>query len=108
MAHATPQVEGDTLFDPAHAAQAIKVGTPPWYAWLGGAALVPLVVRPGPFTARKERRGLVEGFWRAYRRRAGLWRSAYIGKPADLTLARLQQVAATLAPPTSAAGPPVQ
>jgi LuxR family maltose regulon positive regulatory protein len=95
MAHATPREEGDTLFDPAHAAQAITVGTPPWYAWLEGVTTFAFVGPSGRFTARKERRGPADGYWRAYRKRAGVVHSAYLGKTADLTLARLQEVAAS-------------
>ena len=106
MAHATPRVEGDTLFDPAHAAQAITVGTPPWYAWLEDATTFAFVDPSGRFTARKEPRGPADGYWRAYRKHAGVVRSAYLGRTADLTLERLQAVAAMLANPPPASDTP--
>jgi LuxR family maltose regulon positive regulatory protein len=59
----------------------------------------------GSFTARKERRGRTGWYWKAYRKRAGMVRSAYLGKSADLTLDRLNKIARDLAqdvaePPT--------
>ena len=95
MARATPRVAGATLFDPADATQPITVGTPPWYAWLDGATTFAFVTASGRFTARKERRGPADGYWSAYRKHAGVVRSAYLGKTADLTLERLHAVAAT-------------
>jgi predicted ATPase/class 3 adenylate cyclase/DNA-binding CsgD family transcriptional regulator len=43
------------------------------------------------------------GYWKAYRKRAGVVHSAYLGKTIDLTLERLQGAAASLANPTLAA-----
>src|SRR5215218_9032564 len=96
MARTTPQVAGATLVARADDARAIAVGTPAWYAWLDGASTFAFVGVGGSFTARKERRR-AEGYWKAYRKRAGVLRSAYLGKSADLTLERLQAAAATLA-----------
>src|SRR5215217_233518 len=100
MARDTPRVEDATLIDRADAAQTILVGTPAWYAWLGGAASFAFVGASGSFTARKERRRGGAGYWKAYRKRAGVVRSAYLGRTADLTLERLQGAAAILAEPT--------
>src|SRR6266545_1609119 len=104
MARDTPRVDGATLIDRTDAAQAILVGTPAWYAWLDGATTFAFVGASGRFTARKERRRGANGYWKAYRKRAGVVRSAYLGKTSDLTLERLQGAAATLAEPSIPAG----
>jgi LuxR family maltose regulon positive regulatory protein len=96
MARTTPRVAGATLIARADDARTITVGTPAWYTWLEGATTFAFVGAGGSFTARKERRR-ADGYWKAYRKRAGVVRSAYLGKSADLTLERLQTAAATLA-----------
>jgi class 3 adenylate cyclase len=97
MARTTPRVAGATLVARADGARAIAVGTPAWYAWLEEATTFAFVGAAGSFTARKERRRRADGYWKAYRKRAGVVRSAYLGKSADLSLDRLQTAAATLA-----------
>src|SRR5215213_1710431 len=104
MARATPRVDGATLIDRTDADQAVLVGTPAWYAWLDQATTFAFADASGRFTARKERREGVNGYWKAYRKRAGLVRGTYLGKTPDLTLERLQAAAATLAEPTIAGG----
>ncbi|MFL5802274.1 MAG: hypothetical protein ACJ8CR_11110, partial [Roseiflexaceae bacterium] len=101
MARATPRVEGATLVDRANTARVIAVGTQDWYAWLDGATTFAFSDASGGFTARKERRGRGNGYWKAYRKRGGVTRSAYLGKTADLTLERLQAAAATFTEPIS-------
>src|SRR3954451_7347225 len=96
MARATPRVDGATLIDGTDAAQGILVGTPAWYAWLDKATSFAFVDASGRFTARKERRQGTDGYWKAYRKRAGVVRSAYLGKTADLALERLQAAAVAL------------
>src|SRR3954464_13622519 len=97
MARSTPRVAGATLVARAEDARAIAVGTPAWYAWLEGASTFAFVGAAGSFTAHKERWQHADGYWKAYRKRAGVMRSAYLGKSADLSLERLQTAAATLA-----------
>jgi len=72
MARATPHVAGITLFDPANAAQAIKVDTPAWYTWLAGATTFAFIMPSGRFTALKAQRGPADGYWRAYCKHAGV------------------------------------
>src|SRR5688500_16017153 len=108
MARATPRVEGATLVDPTQAVPAITVGTPPWYAWLDRATTFAFVGSAGRFTARTERRSRSAGYGKAYRTRAGKLSSAYLGKTADLTLERLQAVAATLASAEAASVTPTR
>src|SRR5215216_3256179 len=96
MARTTPRVEEATLVAAPSVADAIVVGTPAWYAWLEQATSFAFAAAQGSFTARKERRGQTGWYWKAYRKRAGLVRSAYLGKSADLTLDRLNVIAADL------------
>src|SRR5215469_3043029 len=52
----------------------------------------------GTFTARKEQAGNKRGglYWRAYRRRNSKLHRAYLGKSEELTLERLNAIAAAL------------
>jgi transposase len=97
MARAIPRVDGARLVSPADAPSAITVGTPAWYAWLERATSFAFVGVSGHFTARKERRRQGDGYWKAYRKRAGVLRSAYLGRSSELTLDRLNTAAASLA-----------
>jgi LuxR family transcriptional regulator, maltose regulon positive regulatory protein len=97
MARTTPRVAGATLITRADDARGIAVGTPAWYTWLEGATTFAFVGVGGSFTARKERRRRADGYWKAFRKRAGVVRSTYLGKSADLSLERLLAAAATLA-----------
>src|SRR6266498_4294468 len=97
MARTTPLVEGSTLVSGAGDADTIAIGTPAWYAWLEQATTFAVATLGGTFTARKERIARAGGYWKAYRKRAGKVHSAYLGQSADLTLERLQAVAASLA-----------
>lgn len=101
MARTAPLVENATLH--AGGGQAIALGTPAWQRWLEEASSFAFHGRAGRFTARKERRGRADGYWRAYRRQRGTLRSAYLGMSANLTLERLEEVAQALA---EAAPPP--
>src|SRR5215212_7557953 len=104
MARETPRVDGATLIDGTDAAQAILVGTLAWYAWLDRATTFAFVDASGRFTARKERRHGTAGYWKAYRKRAGVVRSAYLGKTPELALERLQAAAAALVEPSAPSG----
>jgi LuxR family maltose regulon positive regulatory protein len=106
MARATPRVEGATLVARADDARAIPVGTPAWYAWLDQATTFAFVGPQGRFTAHKESRGPACGAWRACRKQAGRVQSTDLGRSADLTLERLQNVAASLAAPATPGGEP--
>jgi LuxR family maltose regulon positive regulatory protein len=101
-------VEETKLLASASGANAILVGTPAWFAWLEQATTFAFVGARGRFTARKERRGRTGWYWKAYRKRFGQLRSAYLGKSAELSLERLHQVAATLARPLSTVDAPAR
>lgn len=78
--------------------QTLVVGTPAWYGWLHTATVFTFCSDGGEFTARKEQAGNKRGgwYWRAYYRLADKLRRVYLGKSEELTLARLNAVAATL------------
>ena len=97
MAQTTPRVKGTTLVGGADGASAILVGTPAWFAWLQGATTFAFVSDSGTFTARQERGGRAGWYWKAYRRQGGKLRTAYLGKSQNLTIDRLNAVAAALA-----------
>jgi len=90
-------VDGDTLTVPDGSSDPIRVGEPAWYAWLEQATTFAFASSAGSFTARKERRGRVGWYWKAYRTRAGQLRRAYLGKSEALTLDRRNSIAAELA-----------
>ncbi len=78
--------------------QTLVVGTPAWYAWLHTATVFTFCSDGGKFMARREQAGNKRGgwYWRAYYRLADKLRRVYLGKSEELTLARLNAVAATL------------
>ena len=69
---------------------------PAWFAWLDEASSFAFHGQRGSFTARKEskQRGVV--YWYAYRKTKGKLAKKYLGKTADLSLARLEDVAGAL------------
>ncbi len=77
----------------------LSVGTPAWYVWLSTATTFSFRSAFGTFTARKEqasnKRG--GGYWRAYRKHDSKLHRVYVGKSEELTLERLNAMAATLA-----------
>ena len=101
-----------TPFDAAGTAlPAIPVGSPAWYSWLADPASQSFAFRSSlaTFTARREQRH-GSTYWYAYKTHDGRLRKEYLGKPEELSLERLQAVAARLAtapqPPTTNHRPP--
>jgi LuxR family transcriptional regulator, maltose regulon positive regulatory protein len=74
-----PAPPGDTV--------PIVVGSPAWFAWLGGATRFRLAMPQGPVTVCKEHAGGGRGswYWRAYRKRHGRLHRFYLGPDAALT-----------------------
>ena len=70
---------------------------PAWYAWLEPHISFAFST-PAPSTVRKERGRPGGWYWKAYRRMGGKVRTAYLGRTADLTLARLHAAVATWPP----------
>jgi predicted ATPase/DNA-binding CsgD family transcriptional regulator len=77
----------------------IIVDSPDWYTWLETVSTFTFRGEECLFTAHKERAGNRRGkaYWRAYRSWQDKLQRAYLGQSEDLTLARMQAVAAVLA-----------
>src|SRR5258708_2418575 len=77
----------------------IAVDSSDWHAWLQTALTFTFRSEAGSFTAHKDRAGNRRGraYWRAYRTWQGKLHRAYLGRSEELTLERLQSVAAVLA-----------
>lgn len=98
MARTTQVVQGELLiWQGDDQKQSLPVGSPAWYAWLEDASTFAFVGDMGTFTARKESTRHGGTYWKAYRKKEGKLRRAYLGKSRDVTLARLQTAAAVLA-----------
>ncbi len=76
--------------------RSIPHGSPQWEAWLAENSRFQFESTAGSFAARRECRA-GHDYWYAYRRRDGILHKAYLGKGADLTPDRLEEVAANLA-----------
>src|ERR671911_1630409 len=76
----------------------IAVASPSWIAWLTDPATRSFSFRgsSGRYTARKEHRSRGGEYWVAYRKLGGKLHKAYLGKAQDVTLARLEDVAAAM------------
>src|SRR6478672_7535275 len=102
MARTSARVDGTTLvaapgFPLGAHAPTITVGTPSWFAWLQEATAFTFTSPSGSFSARKERRTRGGWYWKAYRSSNGTVQRVYLGKAEDLTLEKLNHVAAALA-----------
>jgi len=68
--------------------------SPEWLAWLSGISSFAFVCRSGThYTARKEKLQRGGAYWYGYRSHLGKTIKRYIGKPTDLSIARLEEVA---------------
>jgi LuxR family maltose regulon positive regulatory protein len=78
----------------------IAVASPSWVAWLTDPTTRSFSFQSPNcrYTARKEYRSRGGEYWIAYRKQGGKLHKAYLGKAEDVTLARLEDVAAALAP----------
>src|SRR5215469_4601908 len=64
-----------------------------WFAWLDKSSSFAFQGKAGSYTMRKEANRPGEGYWYAYVRTGEKLLKKYVGKTADLTLARLEKVA---------------
>src|SRR4051794_17084083 len=96
MARLIPRVEDGVLQPVDGTALPIRLDDPAWYAWLEEHNSFSFVTGEGAVTVRKERGRPSGWYWKAYRRVAGKVRTAYLGRSANLSLARLDTAAATL------------
>jgi len=70
----------------------------PWQEWLEQVPSFAFVGKGGHhLTARKEMRARGNTYWIAYRKVSGKLIHKYLGRPVDVTLSRLEEVAAALA-----------
>ncbi len=98
MARTTPRVQNGTLtWHSGTETHYLAVSTASWYAWLEQASTFAFEGPTGTFTARKEPMKRGGAYWKAYRKRAGKLHRAYLGKSNEVTIERLQVVAAILA-----------
>ncbi len=69
-----------------------------WQEWLGRVSSFAFQSEEGHhFTARKEARARGDAYWIAYRKAGGKLTHKYLGRTVDVTLARMELVAASLA-----------
>jgi LuxR family transcriptional regulator, maltose regulon positive regulatory protein len=67
-----------------------------WFVWLDEAPSFTFQGKAGSYIARKEATRPGQGYWYAYIRTGKKLLKKYVGKTADLTLARLEDVAGVL------------
>ncbi|MFL5657844.1 MAG: ATP-binding protein, partial [Ktedonobacteraceae bacterium] len=106
MRRRIPSVRNGALHEDAEetaSRETIAVESVAWYAWLEHHRSFRFESPASTFTARKEQRA-GGWYWYAYRRQAGRLHTAYLGRSAELSVTRLQAIAAALAgagePPT--------
>ena len=102
MSAKTPTVSAHWVDDPTRPAEAIRLDTPAWLAWLDAATTTRFaypVFDPahgyiaGFMTVRKEQRQRGGTYWVAYRRCQGRLRKVYLGRAHTLTQVRLETIA---------------
>src|SRR5579859_2059828 len=64
--------------------------SPAWFAWLDQVSSFAFVGKSGHYTARKEAKQRGDRYWSAYLAKGEHLTKKYLGKTADLTLARLE------------------
>jgi LuxR family maltose regulon positive regulatory protein len=74
----------------------IVPGSPEWFAWLEQVSSFAFVGKSGHYSARKEAKQRGDGYWSAHLATSEHLTKRYLGKSADLTLARLEHIAGTL------------
>jgi LuxR family maltose regulon positive regulatory protein len=74
----------------------VEVESATWFAWLDQVSSFRFRGQAGGYTARKESRRYGATYWYAYVRLAGKLVKRYLGRSADLTLARLEERAEAL------------
>ncbi len=74
----------------------IAPDSPAWFAWLDQVSSFAFVGKSGHFTARKEAKQRGDRYWSAYLTTGEQLTKKYLGKTADLALARLERIAEVL------------
>ena len=80
--------------------------SPTWFAWLDQVSSFAFSGKSGHYTARKEARQRGDRYWYAYLATGEHLTKKYLGKTADLTLARLEHIAGILSAQSKAQLPP--
>ena len=70
--------------------------TPAWFAWLSTCSSFRFVGKSGRLTAHRELHNVSRAVWRAHRTIRNHTYNVHLGKTEDLTIATLEQAAATL------------
>ncbi len=89
------------IYDPDTGQQAFEPDSPDWFTWLAGRTSFHFKGKHGHFTARREEKkkrdeGTSLSYWYAYRKAYGRQHKRYLGSTDALTLAKLEEVAASL------------
>src|SRR6266436_6404998 len=79
-----------------------------WFVWLDEAPSFTFQGKAGSYIARKEATRPGQGYWYAYIRTGKKLLKKYVGKTADLTLARLEDVAGALHADRATAASPLE
>ena len=74
----------------------IVPGSPEWFVWLNQVSSFAFAGKSGHYTARKEAKQPGDRYWSAYLARGEQLTKRYLGKTADLSLARLEHIAGIL------------
>ena len=80
--------------------------SPAWFAWLDQVSSFAFSGKSGHFTARKEAKQRGGNYWSTYLATGEQLAKKYLGKSADLTLARLEHIAGTLHAQSESQFPP--
>ena len=80
--------------------------SPEWFAWLDQVSSFAFSGKSGHYTARKEAKQRGDRYWSAYLTTDEQLTKKYLGKTADLTLARLEHIAGMLSAQSTAQLPP--
>src|SRR5215467_15508127 len=93
----SPSHHAYTLFESQrNVALDVVPGSTTWFAWLAEVSSFAFAGQAGTYTARKEATQRGDRYWYAYLRTGQKLTKKYLGKTADLTLARLEEVAGVL------------
>jgi LuxR family transcriptional regulator, maltose regulon positive regulatory protein len=82
--------------------------SPAWFVWLDQVSSFAFLGKSGHYTARKETKQRGDRYWYAYLAKGEQLSKKYLGKSADLTLTRLEQIAELLSAQSEIQLPPPQ
>ena len=91
-AHQVYELSDGKLCEQLH----LMIEGPAWFAWLDEVSSFAFHGQSGSYLARKETKQRGAVYWYAYRKTRGKLAKKYLGNTADLTMARLEDVASVL------------